>query len=339
MIDMRSDTVTRPTAGMKEFMFRAPLGDDVFSEDPSVNELQDKLAALFSMEAALFCPSGTMSNQIALKVHTRPLDEVICDVRSHIYQYEAGGYAFNSGIAVKLIASEKGILSPSDIEANINPDDIHKARTMLVSIENTVNKGGGIYYTLDEMKAISECCRKKKLRLHLDGVRIFNALVESGDRPGLVGPLFDSISICLSKGLGAPVGSVLLGSRDFIREAIRIRKVLGGGMRQAGILAAAGIYALDHHVDRLKEDHERAARLAAALEQAACVESVLPVYTNIVVFTLKPSVNPAEYLEKLKSEGLLAVSFGGQSIRLVTHLDLQEEDIERAIEILGKISA
>ncbi len=337
MIDMRSDTVTRPTAGMKEFMFRAPTGDDVFGEDPSVNELQDKLAALFAMEAALFCPSGTMSNQIALKVHTRPLDEVICDIRSHIYQYEAGGYAFNSGISIKLIASEKGILSPSDIEANINPEDIHKARTTLVSIENTVNKGGGIYYSFDEMKAVSDTCRKKGLRLHLDGARIFDALVETGDAPAAIGPLFDSISVCLSKGLGAPVGSVLLGSRHFIREAVRIRKVLGGGMRQSGILAAAGIYALDHHVDRLKEDHARAARLAAALEQAACVESVLPVYTNIVVFTLKSSLNPAEYLEKLKSEGLLAVSFGGQSIRLVTHLDLKEEDIKRAIDILKKI--
>ncbi len=339
MIDMRSDTVTRPTPGMKEAMFRAPLGDDVFGEDPAVNALQEKAAALFGMEAALFCPSGTMTNQIALKVHTNPLDEVICDIRSHIYQYEAGGYAFNSGIAVKLIHSERGILSPLDILLNINSEDIHKPRTSLVSIENTVNKGGGNCYTFSEMEALSAVCREKGLRLHLDGARIFNALAASGDRPAGIGPLFDSISVCLSKGLGAPVGSLLLGSRDFIDEALRFRKVMGGGMRQAGMLAAAGIYALDHHVERLKEDHERAARLAVALEQLDYAESLLPVHTNIVVFTLRPSLNPAAYLEKLKSEGLLAVSFGGQSIRLVTHLDLREEDIERAIEILRKISA
>ena len=339
MIDMRSDTVTRPTPGMKEAMFRAPLGDDVFGEDPSVNELQEKAAALFGMEAALFCPSGTMSNQIALKVHTNPLDEVICDIRSHIYQYEAGGYAFNSGIAVKLIKSERGILSPAAIKENINPDDLHKPRTSLVSIENTINKGGGNYYTRREMEALSTICREKGLRLHLDGARIFNALVASGDRPADIGPFFDSISVCLSKGLGAPVGSVLIGKREFINEAKRFRKVMGGGMRQAGILAAAGIYALDHHMERLKKDHERAARLAHTLEGLDYVESLLPVHTNIVVFTLVPSLNPTEYLNKLRSQGLLAVSFGGQAIRLVTHLDLQEDDIDKAIEILGNINA
>lgn len=339
MIDMRSDTVTRPTPGMKEAMLRAPLGDDVFGEDPSVNELQEKAAALFGMEAALFCPSGTMSNQIALKVHTNPLDEVICDIRSHIYQYEAGGYAFNSGIAVKLINSERGILSPTDIKENINPEDLHKPRTSLVSIENTVNKGGGNYYTRREMEALSSVCHEKGLRLHLDGARIFNALVASGDRPADIGPFFDSISVCLSKGLGAPVGSVLIGKHEFINEAKRFRKVMGGGMRQAGILAAAGIYALDHHVERLKKDHERAARLAHALEGLDYVESLLPVQTNIVVFTLVPALNPSEYLKKLRSQGLLAVSFGGQAIRLVTHLDLQEEDIDKAIEILGNINA
>jgi len=337
MIDMRSDTVTRPGEAMRKAMLNAAVGDDVFGEDPSVNELQEKMARMMGMEAALFCPSGTMANQIAVKMHTRPMDEVICDIRSHIYQYEGGGYAFNSGVAIKTIHSEKGILHPEDVLQNINPDDIHKARTRLVTIENTVNKGGGIYYTFDDMKALSEVCRANGLKIHLDGARLFNALVETGDRPEDVGPLFDSISICLSKGLGAPVGSVLLGSKEDIAEALRIRKVLGGGMRQAGILAAAGIYALDHHIERLKGDHQRAARLGEVLETLDYTESVLPVYTNIVVFDLKAGIEPEQFLEKAAAAGLLAVPFGGRSIRLVTHLDLHETDIEEAIRILRNL--
>ncbi len=338
MIDMRSDTVTLPGEEMRKAMLNAPVGDDVFGEDPTVNHLQEKMAGIMGMEAALFCPSGTMANQIAIKVHTQAMDELICDIRSHIYQYEGGGYAFNSGVAIKTIHSEKGILHPEEVIESINPDDIHKARTRLLSLENTVNKGGGIFYTLKEMEALSELCRAKGLKIHLDGARLFNALVETGDRPEEVGALFDTVSICLSKGLGAPVGSVLLGSKETIRKALRIRKVLGGGMRQAGILAAAGIYALDHHIDRLKEDHQRAAYLADSIQSLDYIDSVLPVYTNILVFDLKEGIKVKDFLREAEKEGLLAVPFGGRSIRLVTHLNLTDRDIEEAIRILKKLN-
>jgi threonine aldolase len=322
---------------MKEAMMNAQVGDDVFGEDPTVNELEAKVANMFGKDAAIFCPSGTMTNQIALKVHTQPMDEVLCDVRSHIYQYEAGGYAFNSGISIKLIHSEKGILTASDVLANINPEDVHKPVTKLVSLENTVNKGGGNYYTRNEMEAVWQACEKTGLKLHLDGARLFNALVETGDRPRDVGALFDSISICLSKGLGAPVGSLLIGSQAFIKQARRVRKVFGGGMRQAGMLAAAGIYALDNHVFRLKEDHGRAGRLGEALKNRPFVKNLLPVYTNIVVFELTDKWTVDGFLQKLKDQGIMGVPFGGNSVRMVTHLDIGDDDVEEVIEKLAEV--
>lgn len=333
-INLLSDTVTKPTPGMLEAMWAAEVGDDVFREDPTVNALEAKCAALFGHEAALFCPSGTMTNQIALKVHTRPLDEVICDEMSHIYQYEVGGYAFHSGIAVQLLKGENGILTADWVEAAVRPRYDWLPKSALVVIENTCNKGGGSIYPLEGIRAIRAVCQKHGLALHLDGARLFNALVETGDSTAAVGKEVDSLSICLSKGLGAPVGSVLIGSQSFIAEARRVRKVMGGGMRQAGYLAAAGIYALDHHVERLRDDHAHARLLASALAESPYVASIRPVQTNIVIFDLVPPVAAAELLDFLKKKGVTASAFGPQTIRLVTHLDVTREMVERAISIL-----
>lgn len=336
-IDLRSDTVTRPTAAMKEAMFNAVVGDDVFGEDPTVNELEAKAAAMFGMEAGLFCPSGTMTNQIAIKVHTQPLHEVICDRTAHIYNYEGGGIAFNSAASVRLIDGNLGRIKPEQVEAAINPDNVHYPITSLVSIENTANRGGGSYYTIEEMAEIGKMCRKYNLKFHLDGARIFNALVALGKKPDDMSGIFDSISICLSKGLGTPVGSVLLGNKDFIKQARRVRKVLGGGMRQAGYLAAAGIYALDNHIHRLAEDHNRATRLAESVKQLTYVEQLLPVATNIVVFKLKEELPIEQFLNKLSERNILAVPFGPQTVRMVTHLDINDEMVEKTIKALKEI--
>ncbi len=333
-INLISDTVTHPTPAMLEQMLKAPVGDDVFGQDPSINALQEKAAALFGHEAALFCPSGTMTNQIAIKTHTRPLDELICDEYSHVYQYETGGYSFNSGVAVNLIKGQNGKITADQVAAAIKPlyDWLPKSR--LVVLENTCNKGGGSYYTLPEIEPIRALCREKGLALHLDGARLFNALVETGESTEAVGAQFDSISICLSKGLGAPVGSLLIGERDFIAEARRFRKVMGGGMRQAGILAAAGSYALDHHVDRLRIDNARAREIGALLEQMPYVDQVRPVQTNIVIFDLKKPHNAESFIAKLAEQGILASPFGPQTVRFVLHLDISEEMQQKVLEIL-----
>lgn len=336
MINLISDTVTKPTPGMLEAMFAAEVGDDVFREDPTVNALEAKAAALFGHEAGLFCPSGTMTNQIALKVHTRPLDEVICDEMSHIFQYEVGGYAFHSGIGVNLIHGENGIVRPEQVAAAVKPRYDWLPISRLVVLENTCNKGGGSYYDLDTIRAVRGVCREKEMALHLDGARIFNALVETGTAPSEIGPLFDSISICLSKGLGAPVGSLLLGSKSFIAEARRVRKAMGGGMRQAGYLAAAGIYALDHQVERLRDDHAHARALAQALESLSWVAGIRPVMTNIVIFDLEKPLDAASMLAYLAANGVKASAFGPHTIRLVTHLDVNTEMIEKAISVLQK---
>lgn len=332
-----SDTVTKPTSGMLQAMFAAEVGDDVFGEDPTINALEARMATLFGKEAALFCPSGTMTNQIAIKVHTQPLDEVICDEYSHIYQYETGGYAHNSGVGINLIKGTNGKVTAAQVEAAIKPVQDWLPISKLVVLENTCNKGGGSYYTLEEIRPIREVCREKGLKLHLDGARLFNALVETAESTVAVGEEFDSISICLSKGLGAPVGSVLIGDADFIRQARRVRKVMGGGMRQAGYLAAAGIYALEHHVDRLKQDNQRARRLGAVLETLDFVGEVRPVRTNIVIFDLKKPFTAESFLATLKAKDILAVPFGPQTVRFVTHLDVTEEMIERTIEVLTSI--
>ncbi|MDZ7742542.1 MAG: low-specificity L-threonine aldolase [Bacteroidota bacterium] len=336
-IDLRSDTVTKPTPKMLQAMFRAEVGDDVFEDDPTVKALEEKAAQLFNKEAGLFCPSGTMTNQIALKVHTQPGDEIICNEFSHIYRYEGGGAAFNSGASLRLLQGDRGRIKAHQIIENINPDDIHYPRTSLVVIENTSNKGGGSCYELKDMEEIHKTCNEKDLKLHLDGARIFNAIVAKRYTSMEIGDLFDSISICLSKGLGAPVGSVLIGNKDFIKQARRVRKVFGGGMRQAGYLAAAGIYALDHHIERLAEDHRKTKILGDTLKELAFVEELMPAETNILVFKLIDDHQDQEFLKLLESKGLKAVGFGPQLIRMVTHLDYTDDMLSETIRILKSI--
>lgn len=337
-IDLRSDTVTRPTRPMLDAMMAAPVGDDVFIEDPTVNALQEFAAAMFGKEAALFCPSGTMTNQIAIKVHTQPGDELLCDVNSHIYNYEGGGISFNSGVQAKLMAGQEGRLSVEQIEANINGDYDWLTRTSLVSLENTVNRAGGSYYTLEQVKPITKFCRNKNLKLHLDGARIFNALAETGEKPVDVGACFDSVSICLSKGLGAPVGSLLLGDAEFIKQARRVRKVFGGGMRQAGIIAAAGMYALKNNVGRLKDDHLKAKQIEAVLKTLPFVESINPVYTNIIIFHLdKTKMSGEEFEKKLAAQNVKVSAFGKQTLRFVTHLDFTDEMLNRLLKVLKEV--
>lgn len=333
-INLISDTVTKPSPEMLKAMFQAEVGDDVFGEDPTVNRLQQMAADMFGMEAALFCPSGTQTNQIAIAMHTSRLDEVICHEYSHIYQYETGGYAYNSGVGIKLLKGDNGILDIEDVKAAINPTYDWLTNSSLLVLENTSNKGGGSYYTIDQVEEFSKLAQKTELKFHLDGARLFNALVETGESTKDYGRLFDSISICLSKGLGAPVGSLLLGSTDFIKQSRRLRKAMGGGMRQAGYLAAAGIYALENNLERLKVDNDRAKDLGRVLETLNYVESVRPVQTNILIFDLKKPIMAAPFLEKLKEKGINASPFGPSTIRFVTHLDLTEKMIERTKEIL-----
>jgi threonine aldolase len=334
-VDLRSDTVTKPTAGMLEAMFNAKVGDDVFGEDETINQLEQKAADIFGMEAGIYCPSGTMTNQIAIKCFTQPLDELIADQTAHVYRYEGGGIAFNSGVSTRLLNGYRGILTSEMIEPEINADNIHYPHTSLVVLENTVNKGGGSCYTLEQIKPIAELCKAKGLKLHLDGARIFNALAHTGDKAVDYGKYFNGISVCLSKGLGAPVGSVLLADKETIKYARRIRKVLGGGMRQAGFLAAAGIYALDHHVERLKIDHAHAQILAEALSKSSAVTNVLPAETNIVLFD---TVEPADaILQKLEKQGIHAMSTDKHRIRFVLHLDVHPEQVEYVVSVIGSL--
>jgi threonine aldolase len=337
MIDYRSDTVTRPTAEMKEAMFRAPVGDDVFGEDPSINNLEKMAAGLFGMDAALFCPSGTMTNQIAIKCHTQPGDEVICDVSSHIYQYEGGGIASNSGAQVKLINGDRGRITAEQVRESINADDVHKARTSLVSLENTSNRGGGSCYDFEEIRRIRQVCDEHNLALHLDGARLFNAIVAKDESPIDYGKVFHSISICLSKSLGCPVGSLVLGTTDFIRKARRVRKVFGGGMRQAGYLAAAGIFALENNIDRLSQDHGHAQQLAEALAKKDFVGKVLPVETNIIIFSVKDRFNPLTLVQRIKEENILWYAISPTQVRIVTHLDITPEMIRKTIEVINAL--
>jgi threonine aldolase len=338
MIDFRSDTVTKPTEGMLAAMITAKVGDDVFGEDETVNALEEKTAALFGMQAGLFCPSGTMTNQIAIKCFTQPLDEIIADQTAHVYRYEGGGIMFNSGASVRLLNGNRGIITAQMIEEEINPiGNVHHPHTSLVVLENTVNRGGGSCYFLEDIEPIYHLCNLKNLKLHLDGARIFNALAYTNDEAKDYGKYFDGISVCLSKGLGAPVGSVLLGSKETIQYAKRVRKVLGGGMRQAGFLAAAGIYALDHHIERLKTDHLHAKQLETCLQNLPFVKSVLSVQTNIIIFELHDARNAEKLVEELKEKGVLCGTFGKQTIRFVTHLDINQQQIEETIAILNKI--
>ncbi|MCF3108508.1 low-specificity L-threonine aldolase [Niabella sp. CC-SYL272] len=336
MIDLRSDTVTRPAPRMLQAMMTATTGDDVFGEDPTVNELEARCAALFDMEAALFCSSGTQTNQIAIKCHTQPGDEVICDAEAHIYQYEAGGIAFNSGASVRLLQGDRGRITAVQVAAAINPDDIHKSASKLVCIENTSNRGGGSCYEIEELKRIQGVCREQGLSFHLDGARLFNALVARNETPEQYGRLFDSISVCFSKGLGCPVGSMLLGSKPFIARARRFRKVFGGGMRQAGILAAAGLYALEHHIPRLQTDHAHAAAIASALRDCRFVENILPVETNIIIFETK-DIAAADLVARLAANGIRCNAVAPCRVRFVLHLDITETMVHQVIEKISKL--
>ena len=337
IIDYRSDTVTKPTKEMQEAMLQASVGDDVFGEDPSINELEKLAAEMFGMEGALYCPSGTMTNQIAIKCHTQPGDEVICDVSSHIYQYEGGGIASNSGAQVKLIYGDKGRITADQVLESINADDVHKARTTLVSLENTSNRGGGSCYDSAEIANIRRVCDDHSLQLHLDGARLFNALVAKNETPKEYGQVFHSISICLSKSLGCPVGSLVIGSKDFIRKARRVRKVFGGGMRQAGYLAAAGIYALMNNIERLQQDHNHAKMLAEALSKKDFVDTVLPVETNIIIFSVKDRFTPQSLVAKMKEQSILWYAISPTQVRIVTHLDVSPLMIEKTIEAINKL--
>lgn len=335
-IDLRSDTVTKPTPGMLEAMFKADVGDDIFEEDPTVKKLETLAAEMFGKEAALFCTSGTLSNQLALKVSTSPQDEVICDKFSHIYYYEAAGPAFLSGLSLRLVDGVRGRLTEEQILENINPDNIHQPPTRLLSLENTHNRGGGSVYPKGAITQLSEAARSKGLGVHLDGARIFNGLTVTGESPLTIGAAVDTLSVCLSKGLGAPVGSMLIGTKENIRKARRVRKALGGGMRQAGYLAAAGIYALENNIGRLKEDHIHALQISESLINCSAVAEVVPVESNIIVFHLSHPNQVSKFLTALREDGILAMQFGKQSIRMVTHLDVSADDIRFVCETIRK---
>lgn len=337
MIDFRSDTVTLPTPEMLAYMHQAPVGDDVFGEDPSINALEAKSASLFGMEAGLFCPSGTMTNQLAIKTHTQAGDEVICEELSHVYQYEGGGIASNSGCSVKLLQGNRGRITASQVLAAIHPEDVHKPISRLISLENTCNRGGGACYDFKEFEEIQKLAKTHHLGLHLDGARIFNAIVHKKEDSKQYGKVFDSISICLSKGLGAPVGSVLVGDAAFIKKARRWRKVFGGGMRQAGSLAAAGIYALDHHVDRLKQDHEKALLIKEALVKKDFVAEIFEVETNIVIAKIEGKYNATQLAALLKEHHILVIAMTPALVRFVLHLDITDEMLSTTIATIEKI--
>jgi len=336
-VDLRSDTMTRPTPGMLDAMHQAVVGDDVWEEDPTVKTLEHMLAARFGKEAGLFCPTGTMANQVALKTLTQPGQELLCDYTTHIYQYESGAYALLSGLSTKVLHGDRGRLSAAQIRPAINAHDIHKARTSVVCLENTCNKGGGSVYRLNTVQGIRQVCQENGMALYLDGARLFNALAVSGESEQDWGRAVDMLSIGLSKGLGCPAGTVLLGSNVQILQARRWRKVFGGGMRQVGYLAAAGLYALEHHVDRLSEDHRKARELANVVQQRPWCRELLPVETNIVLFHLDPAYNPDTFIVALESGGVQTIGMGGDLIRLVTHLDVDEQGLALALEVLQRI--
>ena len=337
IIDLRSDTVTKPITGMWEAMMSDEVGDDVFDEDITVKQLESRLATMFGKPRALFFPSGSMANQTALKLHTQPGEQVICDKTAHIYNYEAGGASFNSGISCKLINGDRGMFTAKQVEEAINPNAFYYAKTSLVEVENTANRGGGSCWDFDELKKIKTVCDKHKLGYHLDGARIWNALVEKVETPKQYGELFDTISVCLSKGLGCPIGSVLIGDEDIMKDAVRIRKVFGGNMRQVGYLAAAGLYALDNHLDRLREDHKRAKEIGELLKKLPFIQSVEPVETNIIIFDLLPEVNEPTFVKKLDEENVKIIGMGSGKLRIVTHLDYTQEMHERFLSSLENL--
>lgn len=339
-INLISDTVTKPTPEMLRAMMNAQVGDDVFKTDPTVMALEEKVAALFGMEAALFFPSGTMANQTAIKLHTQPGEQLICDSYAHVYNYEGGGASFNSGVSCRLIEGDRGMITAEQIEAAINPPDFyHSPLTSLVCVENTTNKGGGACWDVAELGKIKKVCESNNLAYHLDGARLWNAMEARKDSPLEFGKIFNTISVCLSKGLGCPVGSLLVGNGDDMKKALRIRKILGGGMRQAGFLAAAGIYALDHHRERLKEDHRRAKEIGEVLKELPFVENITPIETNIIIFGIDAKrLSEAQFIQRLKEKGILLMGMGKGKLRIVTHLDYTENMHETFLGELRNLS-
>ncbi|MDG5491890.1 low specificity L-threonine aldolase [Psychroserpens sp. SPM9] len=336
IIDLRSDTVTKPTKAMLDMMMSAQVGDDVYKEDPSVNALESRLADMFGKDQALFFPSGSMANQAALKLHTNPGEQVICDKFAHIYNYEGGGASFNSGISCKLIDGHRGMFTAAQVTESINPPDFyHSPLTRLVAIENTTNKGGGACWDFEALKSIRNVCDTHDLGYHLDGARLWNALANTKETAKDYGQLFDTISVCFSKGLGCPIGSVLIGDKDLMKGAIRVRKILGGGMRQAGYLAAAGLYALDHHLERLTEDHNKAKDIGKVLESLSIIKKVEPIETNIVIFELESHVDEAEFLKQLSDKNIYIIGMGSNKLRMVTHLDYTNDMHNKLLEVLN----
>jgi threonine aldolase len=321
IIDLRSDTVTKPTKAMLDAMMKAKVGDDVFREDPTVNALEKRVANMFGKPSALFFPSGTMANQTAIKLHTNPGDQIICDKYAHIYHYESGGASFNSGVSCKLLDGNRGMFTAEQVADAINPDDYYYSPTRLVEIENTANRGGGSCWDFDEILKIRKICDEKNLGFHLDGARLWNALVVKKESPKQFGEVFDTISVCFSKGLGCPVGSVLIGDEAIMKNAIRIRKVFGGNMRQAGYLAAAGLYALDNNMDRLVDDHKKAKEIGAVLSKLSIIKTVEPIETNIVIFELNKDINEKSFIQKLRDKNIYIIGMGTNKLRIVTHLD------------------
>ena len=337
-IDLRSDTITRPTEGMREAMMSAQVGDDVYKEDPSVNALEERLATIFGMDAALFFPTGSMANQTALKLHTNPGEQVICDKYAHIYNYEGGGASFNSGISCKLIDGYRGMFTAAQARAAINPPDFyHSPLTTLIEIENTTNKGGGACWDFKELIKIRQLADEHGLGYHLDGARLWNALAAKEESPMQYGALFDTISVCLSKGLGCPIGSVLLGKKELMDKAIRVRKILGGGMRQVGYLAAAGLYALEHHRTRLNEDHKKAKELSSVLQSNSKIKVVEPVETNIIIFELNDGVDELAFIDDLEKQEVSIIAMGSNKLRMVTHLDYTDRMHSKMLDLLVSI--
>ena len=337
-IDLRSDTVTKPTKGMLDTMLTAEVGDDVYKEDPSINALEQRLADMFGMDEALFFPTGSMANQAALKLHTNPGEQVICDKYAHIYNYEGGGASFNSGISCKLVDGHRGMFTAEQAEASINPPDFyHSPLTSLIAVENTTNKGGGACWDFEELKKLRQVAANHGLGYHLDGARLWNALIVTDQSPKQYGELFDTISVCLSKGLGCPMGSVLIGNNDLMQGAIRVRKILGGGMRQVGFAAAAGLYALDNHFERLAEDHKKAKEIGEVLSKNTSIEKVEPIETNILIFELKSHVNETDFLNRLSEKGIQIIGMGSNKLRMVTHLNYSDAMHERLLQILVSI--
>ena len=336
-IDLRSDTVTKPTKGMLQAIMNAEVGDDVYKEDPTVNKLENYVANLFGMDEALFFPTGSMANQAAIKLHTQPAEQLICDKWAHVFNYEGGGASFNSGVSCKLVDGHRGMITAKQVEENINPPDFyHSPLTTLVCLENTTNKGGGACYDFEEIKKIRSVCDKHNLGLHLDGARLMNAIVAKKENPKDYGNIFDTLTICLSKGMGTPLGTVLLGKKELMNNAMRVRKVLGGGMRQIGFMAAAGLYAFENHIERLKEDHKRASEIATILSEQSYVKEVEPTETNIVIFYLQENLSEETFMNDLQSQDIIISNMGQGKLRIVTHLDYTDDMHNHFLEVLKK---